>query len=218
MRFRLLLVLVMVAASAAFAANMPVNNPSFANSGGTLVHSCGGSCLYGYGVPQWSSIGATGILQPGTPDGWFNSIPNGQNVAFADGGTVTNGRIYQVVGTAVPGVTYTLQVDFGWEFTRSYPTQYAELLVGGSPVFATGSDPTQGNWSTFSATYHAGVVDNDNPIEIVLGIYAGTEAVFDNVLLSDNSGNPGSPTPEPTGLILLGSGLGVVPLLRRRSL
>ena len=102
MRCRLLLVLVVAAASAAFAASMPANNPSFENSGGTLVHPCGASCLYGYGVPQWSSIGATGILQPGTPDGWFNYVPNGQNVAFVDGGTVTNGRIYQVVGTAVP--------------------------------------------------------------------------------------------------------------------
>jgi hypothetical protein len=216
MRFRRLSVLVVLAASAAFAATIPVNNPSFENSGGTLVNSCGGNCIYGFGVPQWSIIGAAGILQPGTPDGLFNSIPDGQNVAYTDSGTVANGRIYQAVGTAaIPGVTYTLQVDFGWEFNRAYATPSAALVVGGNPVFATGSDPTQGNWSTFTAIYHAGVSDNGHPIQIVLGMSGGTEAVFDNVRLSANLS---SPTPEPTSLILLGSGLGLVPLLRRRLL
>ena len=214
MRFRLLLVLVLVAASAAFAADIPVNNPSFENSGGTLVNPCGGSCLYGFGVEQWSTSGIAGILQPGAPypDGWFNYVPDGQNVAYADSGR-ENGIIYQDVGTTMPGVAYTLQVDFGWEFTRAYPTQFAYLVIGGNPVVATGVDPTQGNWSTFTATYQGG--PGGLPIRIQLGIAAGTEAVFDNVRLSDGLS---SSAPEPTGLILLGSGLGLVPLLRRRFL
>src|SRR6516225_7627124 len=117
MRFRLL-VLILVGASAAFAGNLPVNNPSFENTSLTpLTYSCGTNCLYSHGVTQWSTQGATGILQPGTPypNALFNYVPNGQNVAYIDGGTVTPGRIYQYVAlTAVPGVAYTLKVDFGW--------------------------------------------------------------------------------------------------------
>ena len=216
MRFRLL-VLILVGASAAFAGNLPVNNPSFENTSLTpLTYSCGTNCLYSHGVTQWSTQGATGILQPGTPypNALFNYVSNGQNVAYIDGGTVTPGRIYQYVAlTAVPGVAYTLQVDFGWEFTSAYPSQFAALIVGGKPVYATGVDPTQGNWSTFSATYNAGVVDNGNPIEIMLGMYSGTEAVFDNIILSTNVSNP---APEPASLLLLASGLGLAPLVRRR--
>ena len=221
MRFRLLLLMLVVCAGAAFAANMPVTNPSFENDGGLLTNSCGGSCLYGYGTPPgWSQFGATGIMQPGAPypDGLFNYVPNGQNIALVDAGTLTNGRIWQVIGNAVPGTTYTLQVDFGWAFNSSYATPYAWLQIGNNAVAATGIDPTQGNWSTFTATYNAGIVDNGNPIEIVLGIYAGNEALFDNVcVMTGNSGCQGiSPSPEPTGLILLGSGIGLLPLLGRR--
>ena len=210
MKFRLLLVLVVVAASTAFAADMPVNNPSFEITSGTPV-SCGGSCLRWVGAPQWSTSGAAGILQPG--NGWFNYIPDGQNVAYTDPGKTENGVIYQDIGMTSPGVAYTLRVDFGWELNHQYnPYQFARLVIGGSPFLATGVAPTEGNWSTFTATYPGG--PGGLPIRIDLGVSTGQgEAVFDNVRLSDS---PNSPAPEPTGLILLGSGLGLVPLLRRR--
>jgi len=211
MRFQLLLVLVVLAASAAFAANIPVNNPSFEITSGTPT-SCGGSCLRWVGAPQWSTSAAAGILQPG--NGWFNYIPDGQNVAYADPGT-ENGLISQDVGMTSPGVPYTLQVDFGLELNHQYnPYQFARLVIGGNPFLATGVDPTQGSWSTFTATYNGG--PGGLPIRIDLGVSTGTgEAVFDNVRLSNNAN---SPVPEPTGLILPGSGLGLAPLLRRRFL
>jgi hypothetical protein len=193
---------------------LPVPNASF-EAPTTLNNTCSGTnCYFGYYIPYWGHSAASGVMQPGSPypNYWLNYVPDGQNIAFID---TPGDAIYNNLGfQPVVGTTYTLQVDFGWEFTRPYPNQYAELYIAGQYVVATGTNPTQGNWSTFTAQYTVTPNDPVMPIWIQLGMLSGTEAVFDNVRLTATTN---SPTPEPSTIVFFGSGLiSVVAAARRR--
>jgi hypothetical protein len=131
--------------------------------------------------------------------------------AFSNGGTIS-----QTVGVTVqPGVTYTLQVDLGNRNDLPFDAS-AELLIGDSIVVpANGVDPTDGNWSTFTATFLGLPSEAGDSIMIAL-LSSGTQGNFDNVRLSDNLSTA---VPEPSSLLLLGLGLiGLVPLRRRSNL
>jgi len=94
-------------------------------------------------------------------------------------------------------------------------TAGADLLIGGiggTKILATGTAPTPGNWSTFTATYVGLSADGGKTITIEL-TSTGAQANFDNVRLSDVA-----PTvPEPGSVTLIGLGLAGVLVFARRK-
>jgi hypothetical protein len=207
-------VLMSVSATAALAAPITVNNPSFETlpSGGLPI-SCGTGCSYSEApIPGWTNAGFSGQFIPGTQVGnfaYFDTVPVGPAVAYSNGPTIS-----QTVGATVQaGVVYTLQVDLGWRNDLPSFVGSADLLVNGTQYFATGVTPVQGNWSDFTATYTGLAADVGDTITIQLNT-SGEQGDFDNVLLSNNLP---SVVPEPASLSILGTGLiGIAAFGRRK--
>jgi hypothetical protein len=193
--------------------SIPVNNPSFETlpSGGlNLVTNSYGAYNYG-SIPDWMLI--TGNAGEWAPTGgiFTDPIPNGSNVAFSNGGTISQ----TVAATVNTGVTYTLSVYVGSRldgYSGGY-TDAVELLIGGTPYYATGSEPNPGDWSLWTATYTGTGTDAGKSITIELNPSPSEpQSDFDKVSLSA--------TPEPGfyGALALGmSGLLLAIQRRRRA-
>jgi hypothetical protein len=164
---------------------------------------CGTGCSYDYGsttVPGWAASGSYGVAGqeiPGVQDSnfsSFNSVPDGITIAYVIGpGTLTQ----TVTGaTVVPGEIYTLQVAVGCNKSSSSCTaggDYVDLLIGSTPMAATGTTPTAGNWTTWTATYTGLPGDSGDTIVILLGA-TGTQGDFDDVTLTGTTVPEGGAT------------------------
>ena len=208
--------LLVLVTTAALAAPITVNNPSFEIlPPGGLPIGCGIGCSYNEGsIPDWTNSGFSGEFIPGTQVGnffAFNTIPDGITVAYSND---NGGIISQTVGATVQaGVVYTLQVDLGWRNDVPAFIGTANLLVNGKQYLATGATPLQGNWSNFTATYTGLAADVGDPITIQLDSI-GEQSDFDNVRLADNLA---STVPEPGSVDILGAALiGVLAFARRK--
>jgi PEP-CTERM motif len=208
-----------------------VSNPSFETlpSGGLpyLLAPCpGGGCNYSFSsIPGWAIDGPLvdgrmiiGQLQPlGSTNNlaFFNSVPDGTTVAFANTGTISQ----TVSVTAVAGVTYTLQVDVGIRndlFVNYHNVGGVSLVVDGHTVDATGTSPLSGDWSNYVATYTATALDNGKPISIVLSSI-NPQGDWDNVRLTDSLSVGGVPEPSTWAMMILGfAGIGFM-AYRRKS-
>ncbi len=148
---------------------------------------------------------------------------------------VINATESQVVSTkAVAGVTYTLNVDLGFDITH---TDNASIIleVDGHQVLANAAPSDgltraqmqlSGNWYDFVASYTATAADAGAPIEILLssmtnGIGWGW---FGDVRLTDSLTGPvldppSAPEPATWAMMLIGFGgiAGVAAVRRRRS-
>lgn len=185
-------------ANAGFEDNVPTTN------------SCGGSCVFQPGLMSgWTASGPTilwGTWRPSVPpaNDYFDVIPSGLNTGYAHFGS----SLSQVVGeTAVAGLTYTLEVELGWR--KDYDVTslgFIELVVGTTRVLATGTQPVQGGWSTYTATYAALSGDTGKTIEIYLGSLLNQLGNFDNARLSSSATPLGetNPVPEPGGMGIVG--------------
>ena len=181
---------------------------------GLPLDSCGTGCHYDIsGIPGWTvNAGSAGQFQPGTQTGntsWFSTLSDSITVAYANGGSMS-----QTVGAAVQlGVIYTLMIDLGKRNEQAF-TAGADLLINGNRYIATGTTPTSGNWSTFTATYTGLAADVGMPITIEL-TSRGTQSDYDNVRLSNNIIT--SAVPEPATFAVFGLGLaGLLGKARRR--
>jgi hypothetical protein len=177
-----------------------VSNFSFENlPPGGLPTTCGAGCSFNDGLVQgWTLSGVSsniGQFQPGAPGNttYFNTVPNGSTIAYTNGGTIS-----QIVGNVVAGMLYTLQVDQGHQKGQN-GTAVTNLVIGSTPVLATGIAPAAGNWSTYTAIYLGTSADAGKTITIQLSAN-GIQGDWDNVRLD-------AVAPEPTTFLLLGAGL-----------
>jgi hypothetical protein len=195
----------------AWAATIFVDNASFETigPGGLPFDGCGTGCSYSSGaIPGWTESGDAGQFQPGAvPNAYYNSIPDGITVAYANLGSIS-----QIVGaTAQAGVTYTLQVDVG--FRKDIDADgFVDLAVGGHTIAATGTFLNEsGDWFTYTASYKATALDIGAPITITLGnTDSEAQGAWDNVRLSSNA-----VVPLPAALPLFAGGLGAVGAITR---
>jgi hypothetical protein len=194
------MVVVLALVPSAFAATILVANPSFETlpTGWPNV-LCGGSCAYDVGlpIPNWNSTGSeTGQWRTGGFGGNPPAI-DGSILAYTNGGTLS-----QDVGSAVPGVTYTLQVDV-LHRTDEALAGVVQLEIGGL-VVATAPvvDGGLGTWSNWTAVHTATAADGGKTITILLS-GNGAQGDFDNVRLDSST----SSVPEPGSCLLLGTAL-----------
>ena len=200
----------LLAAAAPAAALVPVAivNASFEAFGAVTQIGCGTGCSYTTdAILGWTNSGGTnGQFTPGPSAGnftYFNSVPDGVTVAYTNGGAITQ----TVALTAVAGRTYALTAQFGVRNDIGNPGSIS-LTVGGNTVFASGTVPTSGNWSPFTASYTATAADAGQAIAITLNSPGG-QGDFDAVSLTTD-------VPEPATWAMLISGFGLVGYAARR--
>ena len=180
-RAALLLVTLWRAPNASAQSPIPVANFSFETlpSGGLPINTGAGPFSLG-SIPGWTNGGNSGQWHPGS---YFNYVPDGITVAYSNdpGGTISQG-----VGTVAANTMYTLQVDLGFRKDGLDSLGAVALIVGSTPIQATGVAPTIGNWSTFTATYSSVAADIGKTLTIRLTA-TGLQSNFDNVRLNASS-------------------------------
>lgn len=165
-------------------------------------------------VPGWTTtFNSQGTWNVSTRH-FHGEAPEGQSVAYNN-----SGDLFQVLSAVLhPETTYTLQVDVG-QFVG--PVDYAiELWADDQLLVREISSPaTLGVFNTSTLTYDSlsGDPGLGSPLRINLHAF-GASTQFDNVRLDATSDLDPAPVPEPSTLILIGSGLtGMIAFGKRRS-
>ena len=195
---------------------VPIQNASF-ESTSPLTSPCAGpgTCLFNGGpIPGWSFTGPTGSFEPSST--FLNlPLPDGNIVAYTNGGSISQ----TLTGISLlPNSIYTLSVDVGRRFDVPVgASSYSISLDGGSSVFCTTG--TTSNVSIAAGTFLDVVLTCATGASVPSGFLGinltgfGRQMDFDNVQLNVTS----TTVPEPSALILMLTGLGVVALLFARS-
>jgi hypothetical protein len=188
-----------VAIPLAYGGQILVGNSSFsALPGGGLPYGCGTGCSYDVNTPiaDWTASGSSenfGLLDPGTGAGndtWFDSVPEGDTVAYTYGPSLS-----QTVDTSITaGTVYTLTVDLG-AMNGDMFSGGAGLLINGVTYAATGTTPVYGGWSQYTVTYIGLAADVGDNITIQLngptdGVDGGN-VNFSDVQLTSAAPEPG---------------------------
>ena len=199
--------------------NISVINPSFEQNVATLT----GSDTHGswnFSIDGWD-ISAANSGGTWLPNGttFSSPVPQGSYVAFSNGGVISQGLGDTIASTG----TYTLTVYVGhrndvWP-TVSFPNvpYFIGLFSGatftGTNVLVSSYEPVSvGQWKAVTLTY---TPSSGDPIGQQLGIFlysAGIQVDFDKISLTRTY----EIVPLPTSMLLLGSGLAGLGLLRFR--
>ena len=176
---------------------IPVQNASFETTN-PLTIPCGGTCAYNFGpIPGWTTVGDAGSWQPSSS--YFNlPLPDGNIVAYTNGGTISQ----TLTGISVlANTSYSLSVFIGNRLD-GFTNTYSIALDAGSTVLCSfsGSSATiaAGTFADQTCSFNSGSVVPSGDLSIVL-TGGGPQADFDKVSLT-------SSVPEPSSLLLIGSG------------
>ncbi len=192
--------------------SVPIQNASFETTN-PLVASCAGpeTCLFNFGpIPGWSTAGA-GSFEPSSS--FFSlPLPDGNIVAYTNGGGISQ----ILTGTSLlANSIYTLSVDVGRRFDV-LAANYSISLLDGPNVFCTTSGSNgsfaAGTFVDITLTCATGSSVPSGFLGITMG-GDGRQIDFDNVRLDVVP----TSTPEPSVLVLMLTGLGIVGLLFARS-
>ena len=185
------------------AALLTINNASFEDD---LVNPGG----WNYDVGSWdeSIVSGAGTWEPAT--GYFDSIPDGDQVAY-----INNGFLTQSLSDVLTANTqYTLDVDIGWrDHYSSSPDFIVELLAGNNVLaFDNSTLLNKGSWETSTLSYFASSSDAylGQNLGIRLTKTGSNQTNFDNVRIDAAS------VPEPSILALMGLGIFGLGLSRRK--
>jgi|HubBroStandDraft_5_1064220.scaffolds.fasta_scaffold192728_1 hypothetical protein len=151
--------------------------------------------------------------------GWVTiSDPTGSglNMMIVNGATNGTSPVWDETISVTPDTTYTFTAWIADIYTGGEPMGSMETLTfdAGGNVLGTGFSPssTSGTWTEFTATYFSGS-DTSEFLQIVdtNTAFNGNDFALDDI---SDVGGP-SPTPEPSSLLLFGSGLVSLAGIRR---
>jgi len=165
---------------------------------------------YAIGTNPQSYNGGWVSMSDPTDGGLPMMIVNG-----AEDGT---SRVWYETVSVSPDTTYTFTASVADIYFGGEPSGAMETLTfqAGSNVLGSGFSPsaTSGTWSPFTATYFSGS-DTTETLEIIdtNTAYNGNDFALDDI--SDNPGPTPTVTPEPSSLLMLGTGLAALGGIRR---
>jgi len=188
-------------ATPSWGGTITIFNPSFESP------ACAGPGPSACGPPaDWTASGSAGNFLPATTD---TQAFSGSQYAYAN----TGGSLTQDLSTPLlANTTYTFTVEQLWRDGLSF-TGEAELVAGGTTVLADATGTAvQGSWEQFTLSYTS--PGSGSPIgedlSVVL-ISNGVQGDFDAL-----SSITTTSTPEPSMMVLFGTGLFALSVVRRR--
>jgi hypothetical protein len=223
----LMLVGIGLFAGQAWAAPIVVNNFSFE------LPSLGGAGFVGCPISDWTctpNTSSLGVYVPVSPTQYASDgtdgltspnriVPDGNQAGYVQ---TTGGFTQNTTALIADNTTYTLSVFVGHRHDSGYPSAVTinltenGIFIASTPV----GDPGAGVWTNPTLTYTTTTGAGDPFQGATLGIAlfmngTGGEVDFDNVTL--NAAGPDNAVPEPTTILLLGTGLVALGLIRRRT-
>jgi len=188
----------------AFASPVTVENWSFESSSGTQYSDPAYGTWYMGDIAGWEHSGDAvwGVWAP--TGSWYTmDVPDGDSIGF-----LHEGSIRQTTNHLIEAKNkFTLSLDIGNRSDFAFP-EYSVNLKAGNTILASGSVlPGEGLFSSLTLSYTA--LEGDLNIGSFLGIEivsGGAQLNFDNVRLSNDITHTNA-VPEPTTMLLLGTGL-----------